>query len=148
MLLQNLLMGLTIVGEFYPKNKVNDLSNLGICSKNNITDLEQVKKWQSLLDIPHWTIECKPINEMQVMDDLYNDLPGHEFVGIAIDFVTRSGIIYHTRTLQDDDIVHELLHVRFPEWSEQTVNYWTDLIIEESEVNILKLNHILRKLAS
>jgi len=141
-------MDLTIAGESYLKSKVSDLNSLRICSKNKITDPIQVKKWQSLLDIPHWIIICEPIDEMQVMDDLKGDVPGHEFVGIAIDFVNRSGIIYHTRTLQDDDIVHELLHVRFPKWSEQTVNYWTDLIIAESEVNILKLNRKGCKLAS
>ncbi len=141
-------MDLTIAGESYQKIKVSDSNSLRICSKNNITDPIKVKKWQSLLNIIHWDIICEPIDEMQVMDDLKGDFPGHEFVGIAIDFVNRSGIIYHTRTLKDDDIVHELLHVQFPEWSEQTVNYWTDLIIEESEVNILKLNDVRRQLAS
>lgn len=141
-------MDLTIAGESYQKSKVSDSNSLRICSKNNITDPIKVKKWQSLLNILHWDIICEPIDEMQVMDDLKGDFPGHEFVGIAIDLVNRSGIIYHTRTLKDDDIVHELLHVQFPEWSEQTVNYWTDLIIEESEVNILKLNNVRRQLAS
>lgn len=148
MQLQNLRTDLTIAGESYQKNKVSDSNSLQLCSKNNITDPIKVQIWQALLDIPHWNILCEPIDEMQVMDDLNGDFPGHEFVGIAIDFVNRSGIIYHTRTLQDDDIVHELLHVRFPEWSEQTVNYWTDLIVEESEVNILKLNRERCKLAS
>jgi hypothetical protein len=77
---------------------------------------------------------------MQVMDDLKGDMPGHEFVGIAIDFTNLSGIIYHTRPLQEDDIVHELLHVRFPNWSEQKVDYWTSLLINRPDIDILKLN--------
>ncbi len=101
-----------------------------------------LKKWQSFLDISHWTIVCEPINEMQVMDDLKGDMPGHEFVGIEIDLINQNGIIYHTRPLQDDDIVHELLHVRFPDWNEQKVNYWTDLIIDQSQ-NIKKSKNML-----
>lgn len=133
-------MVLTIVGEYYPKNKVSGSSNKEISSKISIEVPRPLKKWQSLLDLNNWSILCEPIDEMQVMDDLLGNMPGHEFIGIAIDFINRTGIIYHTRPLQDDDIVHELLHVRFPDWSEQKVNYWTNLITNQSESNILKLN--------
>ena len=32
--------------------------------------------------------------------------------------------------LKEDDIVHELLHVRFHSWSEEKVNFWTDLLLK------------------
>ena len=46
---------------------------------------------------------------------------------------------YQNQPLQDDDIIHELLHVRFPDWSEEKVNYWTTLIISQSDTNIRSL---------
>lgn len=138
--LQNPLMVPTNAGEFYPKNKVNDSNSYNLCSKISIQVSKLLEKWQSLLHIHYWTILCEPIDEMQVMDDLKGDMPGHEFVGIAIDFTNLSGIIYHTRPLQEDDIVHELLHVRFPDWSEQKVDYWTSLLINRPDIDILKLN--------
>lgn len=133
-------MGLTTAGEYYLKSKVSGLSNKKLFSKNNIINSKPLKVWQHLLDLSHWSIFFEPIDEMQVLDDLYGNMPGNEFVGIAIDFKNQTGVIYHTRSLNDDDIVHELLHVRFPEWSEEEVNYWTDLIIEASDTNMLRLN--------
>ncbi|MBP0904601.1 TlpA family protein disulfide reductase [Mariniflexile gromovii] len=132
-------MALTIVGEYYLRNKVRDSSNFKeFSSKTNNIKSKTLKEWQSKLGIDNWCILCEPIDEMQVLDDLKGDLPGHEFVGISIDFVNETGIIYHTRPLKDDDIVHELLHVCFPEWSEQIVNYWTDLIINQPEIILPK----------
>ena len=58
---------------------------------------------------------------MQVIDDKYGDMPGHEFVGVAIDNESCFATIYHTRSIYEDDIIHELLHVRFQEWSEEEV---------------------------
>ncbi len=139
--LQNPLMGLTTVGEYYQKSKVNGLSSNTIRNISNQV-LNLLEKWQVLLDIHRWTITCEPIDEMQVMDDLKGDKPGHEFVGIAIDFINRKGIIHHTRSLQEDDIIHELLHVRFPDWSEQKVNYWTGLLINRPDIDILKQNNV------
>lgn len=92
------------------------------------------------MEIHHWTITCEPIDELQVVDALKENTCGHEFVGIAIDFKNRTGVIYHTRPLQKDDIVHELLHVRFPDWSEQKVNYWTNLLLDQPDMNLIRLN--------
>lgn len=59
------------------------------------------------------------------------DTPGHEFVGIHIDPSNKQGTIYHTRDLCEDDVVHELLHVRFPSWSEKKVDQWTADLVED-----------------
>ena len=139
-LLLNLQVGVTNVGEYYLKNKVNNLNSNIICSDINIEPLKLLEAWQVLLDISHWSISLNPIDEMQVVDDLNDGNPGNEFVGIAIDFKNRKGIIYHTRPLLEDDIIHELLHVRFPDWSEQKVNNWTNLLINQSNINLLKLD--------
>ncbi len=127
------------VGEYYLKNKVIGSSKSNICNNIDIQVSKLLKKWQLLLDISDWSIICESIDEMQVVDDLNGNLPGNEFVGIAINFINRTGIIYHTRDLQEDDVLHELLHVRFPDWNEQEVNCWTDLLLNRIEGEVLKL---------
>ena len=73
---------------------------------------EWIEDWKTVLGIPEWNIVCTIIDEEQVVDSLLDNSHGHEFVGIERDFTNRSGIIYCTRTLEEDDIIHELLHVR------------------------------------
>ena len=89
---------------------------------------EWIEDWKTVLGIPEWNIVCTIIDEEQVVDSLLDNSHGHEFVGIERDFTNRSGIIYCTRTLEEDDIIHELLHVRYPEWSENKVEFWTSLL--------------------
>ena len=35
----------------------------------------------------------------------------------------------------EDDIIHELLHVRFPDFSEDEVNFWTNLLIKRAGID-------------
>lgn len=53
--------------------------------------------------------------------------PGCSLVGIVLD--EHEPCIYHTRRLREDDIVHELLHVAFPDWSEDRVNAHTERLL-------------------
>jgi hypothetical protein len=92
---------------------------------------ECLEHWKAKLHISDWVIVFQPIDEMQVVDDLKGFEPGHEFVGIERDFNSRTGIIYHTRPLVEDDIIHELLHVRYPDWNEEKVEFWTSLLFGE-----------------
>jgi hypothetical protein len=73
---------------------------------------------------------------MQVTDELEADSIGHEFVGVERNFNEQQAIIYHTRQLQEDDIVHELLHIRYPNWSEDKVEYWTSLLLGERVIQL------------
>ncbi len=95
-----------------------------------------IEHWKSLFEITDWNITCESISVMQVVDALKGNTPGHEFVGISIEFEKRKGTIYHTRELYEDDIIHELLHVRFPTWSEEEVNFWTDLLMKQTKSRI------------
>ena len=90
--------------------------------------LELIETWKDRLGISHWNIVCQEIDEMQVTDIWFNNSPGHEFVGIEIHAENQSAILYHTRSIQEDDIIHELLHVRYPTWSEQKVEVWTNVL--------------------
>ena len=98
-----------------------------------------IEEWKSLLQISDWEITCQSISEMQVVDALQGNTPGHEFVGIAIDFDKRKGTIFHTRQLFEDDIIHELLHIRFPDWSEEEVNFWTNLLMKRARVETTQI---------
>ncbi len=90
--------------------------------------LERVEHWKTVLEIEHWDIICSKIEEDQVVDELKENTHGHEFVGIERNFLTHCGIIYHTRPLEEEDIIHELLHVRYPDWSEEKVDFWASLL--------------------
>ena len=87
---------------------------------------DSIEFWQSLLGLGNWQINTIRISEMQVIDDHYGDIPGHEFVGVTIDNEFLRATIYHTRSIFEDDIIHELLHVRFQEWSEEEVVHSTN----------------------
>jgi hypothetical protein len=109
---------------------VSVLSNQKTITKIKVKNLPLINKWQVLLGLSDWVILCESISEDQVVDELEENTHGHEFVGIHIDFTNKIGTIYHTRKLKEDDIIHELLHVRFHSWSEEKVNFWTDLLLK------------------
>ena len=117
-------------GEYCLKQMVSVLSNQKTITKIKVKNLPLINKWQVLLGLSDWVILCESISEDQVVDEMEENTHGHEFVGIHIDFTNKIGSIYHTRKLKEDDIVHELLHVRFHSWSEEKVNFWTDLLLK------------------
>ena len=98
--------------------------------------LERVEHWKTVLGINDWDIICSTIDEDQVVDELKGNTHGHEFVGIERNFQTQTGIIYHTRPLEEEYRIHELLHVRYPKWSEEKVDFWASLLVGN-----LTLNH-------
>jgi len=115
------------VGEYFRKQMENDLSLIkNDCVGSVPLQRSSIEYWQSVLGLWAWKVMCTPISEMQVLDDLYGDLPGHEFVGVVIDERLKIAKIYHTRHLMKDDIIHELLHVRFQSWPEEEVVVWTN----------------------
>ena len=117
-------------GEYCLKQMVSVLSNQKTITKIKVKNLLLINKWQVLLGLSDWVILCESISEDQVVDEMEENTHGHEFVEIHIDFTNKIGTIYHTRKLKEDDIVHELLHVRFHSWSEEKVNFWTDLFLK------------------
>jgi len=81
-----------------------------------------IEKWKSKLFLKDWEIITVGISESQVWDEKYDPNPiGHEFVGIEYFKENKKATIYHTRQLKEEDILHELLHVRYPDWSEKQV---------------------------
>ena len=82
----------------------------------------EISKWQEKLGLSHWEIRTEPIDKDQVQypPDIEED--EKFFVGIKIERDLLLGIIYHDRELTEEDVVHELLHVKYPEKSEQQIN--------------------------
>lgn len=122
-------MDLTSAGEYCLKQMVSVLNKQKTITKIKFNNLPLINKWQVLLSLSDWVILCEPISEDQVVDEMAQNTHGHEFAGIHIDFTNKIGTIYHTRKLKEEDIIHELLHVRFYSWSEEKVNFWTNLLL-------------------
>jgi hypothetical protein len=76
--------------------------------------------WQYRLGLEDYAISCERVSIFQVADDFCS--VGNSFVGVCADHAARTAVIYHTRQLREEDVVHELLHVRYPSWSEEQVN--------------------------
>ena len=92
-------------------------------SKDNI-----VHKWQDKFQLTDWEFPIQGILPDQVV--YYNDCLDEDkyFVCIEIDTPKKIGIIYHDRELTEKDIIHELLHVKYPSKSEDWVNEVEELI--------------------
>jgi len=93
---------------------------------NNLVD-----KWQSKLNLKEWTFPVQEILPEQVVYD--NDCPQKDryFVGIEIDQENKVGTIYHDRELTEADIIHELLHAKYPGKNEAWINKTENLISKE-----------------
>lgn len=85
-------------------------------------DIKQtIDKWKLSLGLGQWAIKTKRIAPEQVM---YNDDCPEEdrfFIGIQ-DLGDKVAIIYHDIDLYEEAIVHELLHVKYPDKDEDWIN--------------------------
>ena len=96
---------------------------------------DMVGYWIAKLGITGWTITTEAIDKKSVT--YAEDVPDRDkyFVGIQIDKESMPARIYHDRPLTDEDVVHELLHLLYPDWSEEQVNYQTTFYLAETNQN-------------
>jgi len=92
-----------------------------------------IKQWQSKLRIEDWTIRTEQISPESVD---YND--ENYFIGIERDFESKIGIIYHDVELYEEAIVHELLHIVYPQLPDQTFEEY-ERFIEWKTVRTLEI---------
>ena len=79
-----------------------------------------ISKWKDTIGIPHYTIKTFQVPPEMVTEANFEI--GGEFVGITPNHSEMYASLFHTRPLEDDDIVHELLHIKYPEWGENEIN--------------------------
>lgn len=94
--------------------------------------------WQRRLGLESYRIVAERLSVFQVADDFC--VVGNCLVGVCADHAVKTAVIYHTRRLRQEDIVHELLHVRFPLWSEEQVNEKTaELLAAQRDIPLLTI---------
>lgn len=85
-------------------------------------------KWKLVLGLDNWNIISQPISREQVLFPECICEGDKYFIGIVSNAVKKTAIIYYDRTLTDKDILHELLHIKFPNENQNFINYYTKVI--------------------
>jgi hypothetical protein len=101
--------------------------------------------WKDRLGLAEYAIHTERLSLFQVCDSYCR--VGNSMVGVAADHDSKTACIYHTRQLKEDDIVHELLHVRRPSWTEGQVNHAVGILLAQKMmpsyvINNIYVNHI------
>lgn len=88
-----------------------------------------IRRWIDILELDGWDIVSMSIDRQSVVYD--DECPNEDryFVGIMSSRDSMSATIFHDRPLTEEDVVHELLHVKYPDWSEDQVNIETQKIL-------------------
>ncbi len=89
-----------------------------------------ITKWQKILGLNDWEIISQRIDRDQV---IFPDkiLPKDRyFTGISIEDDGMKGTIYHDEDLTEEAVIHEMLHLRFPDKGEDWVNGLTFALVE------------------
>lgn len=90
-----------------------------------------IESWIKKLELTDWTITLESLDNEQVLCDC----PPEDcyFIGVCYDSDLKNAVIYHDRNLREEDIVHELLHVKYNNWSEDQVNTETERLLKQNK---------------
>jgi len=90
-----------------------------------------IDKWLKKLELTDWTITLESLDNEQVLCDC----PPEDcyFIGVNYNTDTKHGVIYYDRPLTEEDIVHELLHVKYNDWLEDQVNQETEKLLNQNK---------------
>jgi hypothetical protein len=88
---------------------------------------QSLRRWQRRLGLADYAGSLEATHPDQVTGP--DERQGVELVGVAV--TGRRFRLIHTRPLAADDIVHELLHVAWPDASHDTIERWTDRLIAQ-----------------
>lgn len=99
-----------------------------VITKTKMSRDNLIHKWKNRFQLTDWEFQTQEILPDQVVYD--DDCPDEDkyFVGIEIDQLRRVGTIHHDRELTEKDIVHELLHVKYPNKNEDWINDAEELL--------------------
>lgn len=87
-----------------------------------------INKWKERLEISQ-DIVLEEIQEEQITYPADISPTDKYYIGISPTAYT----LYHNRPLTEEDIVHELLHVKFPNISEYGINILVKLLLKENK---------------
>ena len=73
-----------------------------------------IAKWKHKLELDDWWFIFISIDDEQVDYPEDIDVEDRFFIGIVPYFDTKTAEIFHGRTPTEEDILHELLHVKYP----------------------------------
>jgi len=87
-----------------------------------------IDKWKSLLSLNDWIVITESIDPKSVTYS--SDCPAEDryYIGVSTKSDIKTATIYHDRPLTERDVIHELLHVRYPNWTEEMVNEVEELL--------------------
>jgi len=85
----------------------------------------KLREWQRRLGLQDWDVVCQAVSTWQVTNVMRRRARPNELVGVVPDRARRTATIVHTRRLREDDIVHELYHVKYPHLPELGVRFLT-----------------------
>ena len=92
--------------------------------------MKAIKKYKKLLSLEDWEIYTKRILKEQVTYDADVSNEDRYFIGVKPNHNNKTATIYHDRDLTEEDIAHELLHVKFPSVSESDINELTKILVK------------------
>ena len=91
-----------------------------------------IDSWVRRLGLDDWSVRTERIDPKQVE---YN---GEDyFVGIERDFNGRNAVIYHDIPLDEESIVHELLHICFPQADDESYEEYEEFIAQTTKDTIM-----------
>lgn len=92
-----------------------------------------INKWIERLGLSDWSINTKQIDPQSVTYPDNIAIKDKFFVGIMSQEEALCATIFHDRDLTEEDVVHELLHVKYNDWSEDQVNKETEKLLNQKK---------------
>ena len=91
-----------------------------------------IDSWVKRLGLEDWRISTERIDPDSI------DYNGEDyFVGIERDFDDRNAVIYHDIPLDEESIVHELLHICFPQADDESYEEYEKFIAQATKDTIM-----------
>lgn len=102
--------------------------------------------WMEILRLTNYMVRVEYISRLQVIGE--DGKEGAGLVGLRFDEDEGYITIVSTRKLKEDDIVHELLHVKYPDWDDhRLIEEETASLIITRNLNSLEFRGMARERA-
>ena len=103
--------------------------------------LRKLNYWQKALGLENYRVVIEKHHKEQVTFE-YGKVGGNA-VGSSFDEENGIITIFTTRSLREDDVVHELLHTKYPQFTHDEIVTETESLIVSRDSNYLEGSHYL-----